>query len=180
MIKKQVLCMVAAFVVTLSGCGYTTNSLLPAELNSIHVNNFQNKINITKEISDKRSNYTYRPGLENTITREVINKFMFNNNLDIKSEKNAAMLLNGSLVDYQLIPLSYNRDENVEEFRIEIFVDMILKNNLTGKVMWEEKRFMGNYTYSLTGPNSMTESAAIPYTVNDLTDRIIERVVEAW
>ncbi len=180
MIKEWALCMTAIFCVMLGGCGYTTNSLLPAELNSIHVNNFKNEINITKEISDKRSNYTYRPGLENEITRETINKFVFNNNLDIKSEKNAAMSLDGSLVDYQLIPLSYNRDENVVEFRIEIFVNMILKNNLTGKVMWEEKRFMGNYTYSLTGPNSMTESAAIPYTVNDLTDRIIERVVEAW
>jgi len=180
MIKERALCMIAIFCVMLGGCGYTTDSLLPAELNSIHVNNFKNEINFTKEISDKRSNYTYRPGLENEITQETINKFVFNNNLDIKSEKNAAMVLSGSLVDYQLIPLSYNRDENVVEFRIEIFINMTLKNNLTGKVMWNEKRFMGNYTYSLTGPNSTTEAAAIPFAVNDLTDRIIERVVEAW
>jgi len=180
MIKKQFLRLMAGIFVMLSGCGYTTNSLLPSELDSIHINNFKNEINIAKEISDKRSNYTYRPGLENEITQQVINKFIFNNDLSIKSAENASMLLDGALVDYQLIPLSYNRDENVVEFRIEIFVDMTLTNNLTGKVMWKEKRFMGNYTYSLTGPNSMTESAAIPYTVNDLANRIIERVVEAW
>ena len=164
----------------LSGCGYTTNSLLPSELDSIHVNNFKNEINTTKEISDKRSNYTYRPGLENDITQQIINKFIFNNNLDIKSESKASMLLEGALVDFTLIPLSYSRDENVEETRIEIFVNMTLHNKLTGKIMWSEKRFMGEYTYALTGPNSMTENTAIPRAVDDLANRVIERVVEAW
>jgi len=180
MIKKQFLCLMAGIFVMLSGCGYTTNSLLPSELDSIHINNFKNEINTTKEISDKRSNYTYRPGLENDITQQVINKFIFNNNLDIKSESKASMLLEGALVDFKLIPLSYNRDENVEEFRIEIFVNMILHNRLTGKIMWSEKGFMGEYTYALTGPNSMTENAAVPRAVDDLANRIVERVVEAW
>ncbi|MFH1309090.1 MAG: LPS assembly lipoprotein LptE [Candidatus Omnitrophota bacterium] len=180
MIKSRIsgVLLICSFI--LSGCGYTTSSLLPAELDSIHVDNFKNQIDVTKEISDKRSNYSYRPGLENTVTTSVINKFIFDNNLDVRSEEKSAMLLKGALVDFQLVPLSYDRDEDVEEFRVEIFVDMELYNQLTGKLMWKESRFMGEYSYNTTGPNSMSESTALTNAVSDLSTRIVERVVEAW
>jgi len=178
--KLQTLIVLSICFIALAGCGYTTTSLLPAELNSIHVDNFKNEINVTQVISDKRSNYSYRPGMENKITNLLVKEFVFNNALEVKSADNAAMLLKGALTDFKLIPLSYNRDENVEETRIEIFVSMELYNQLTGKLMWSEKRFMGEYSFALTGPNSMTEQTAIPYAIDDLVERIVERVVEAW
>ncbi|MFH1797966.1 MAG: LPS assembly lipoprotein LptE [Candidatus Omnitrophota bacterium] len=163
-----------------SGCGYTTNSLLPPELSSIHVKNFANKIDPGKEISDKRASYSYRSGLEIDITKAVIDKFVFDKNLEIKSEDKSALVLKGELIDFRKYTLSYDSDDNVEEYRVEIIVNLEMYNNLTGKIMWTEKSFMGEDTYTLTGPNTKTESTAIQEAVEDLAQRIEERIIEAW
>ncbi len=164
----------------LSGCGYTTSSLLPKDLDSIHVDSFKNKIDPTKEISDRRVSYTYRPGLEIDITRSVIDGFIFDRHLDIEGEKNAALLMKGALTDFREYPLSYDKGNNIDEFRIEIYVDIELYNNKTGKLMWREKGFMGQSSYNVSGPNAKPESEGIKDAVNDLAARIVERTVESW
>ena len=98
------------FVATIAGCGYTSASLLPPELESIYIENFTNEIMPTREVSNRRSGYSYYPGLETDITRAVINDFLFDRSLDIKSEKDASLTLKGALVDYRQMPLSYDDD----------------------------------------------------------------------
>lgn len=167
-------------VLGLTGCGYTTNSLLPPELNSIHVSNFVNKIDPAAEVSDKRMSYTYWPGLENQITRAVIDGFIFDRHLDVKSEAKATMTLKGELTDYKQYPLSYDGAENVQEMRTQVTVNLELYNSATGELMWEEKGFTGWSTYSLDGPNATTEAEGVRRAVSDLSLRVVERVVEAW
>jgi len=162
------------------GCGYSAASLLPADLDSIHVDNFVNEINTTREISNKRSSYTYWPGVENQITRAVINGFIFNRKLEIDPDTDSALLLKGTLVDIRQIPLSYSGNYNVEEFRIEIFVNIELYDNRNGELMWKEERFMGQMNYYVSGPNRMTEPEAQIAAVKDLAERIVERTVEYW
>lgn len=178
--RLSVFFILVVFCIGLMGCGYTGASLLPEDLKTIHVENFENKIDPTREVSNRRASHSYQPGLEVSITRAVIDEFIFDRNLEIDRESKADLLLSGELVDYSLCPLSYDGDDNVEEFRVEVFVNLELYNNLTGKVMWKEKRFMGQNTYSITGPNSKTESQAVKGAVKDLAQRIVERTVEAW
>ena len=172
--------LVSALVVSAGGCGYTTSSLLPPELNSIHVNNFQNKIDPTREVSDQRMSYTYRPGMDTQITRAVIDGFIFDRRLDIKSSEKAVLILDGELIDYKLYPLSYNRGGDVEEFRIEVIVNMSLRNRRTGELLWVENNFSGQTDYKVVGPNAQTEEQAIQAAVKDLAQRVVERVVENW
>ena len=172
--------LLAVSLLLTGGCGYTTTSLLPPELDSIHIDNFINKIDPTREISNRRSTYFYFPGLENDITRSVIDGFIFDRHLDIKSKKDATLLMEGQLVDLQQYPLSYNKNEDVVEYRIEIYVNIKLYNNRSGKLMWEEDKFMGWSSYDVTGPNATTESGGIKKAVKDLAQRIVERTVEAW
>jgi hypothetical protein len=167
------------FLIVASGCGYTSVSLLPPKLDSIHVENFANKIDIAREVSDKRASYSYWPGLETNITRAVIERFVLDKNLDVKSKDKATLLLKGALTDYRQIPLSYS-GENVEEFRVEVFVDIELYNNLTGELMWKETSFMGESTYTISGPHTKTEAQAVSEAVNDLAPRIVERTVDVW
>lgn len=178
MIKNLLLALtVAGF---LSGCGYSTRSLLPPEMNSIHVNNFVNKIDPTAEVSDKRMSYTYWPGLENQLSRAVIDGFIFDRHLDVKSESKAAMLLKGELVDYRQYPLSYDKSDNVQEMRTQVTVNIELYNNATGELMWRENGFTGWSSYYLAGPNASTEAEGVRGAVKDISLRIVERVVEAW
>lgn len=173
------LCLLS-ILITSAGCGYTTGSLLPAELNSIHVDSFKNKIDPSREVSDKRPNYEYRPGLEVDITNKVINQFLLDKSLAIKSEKDATLLLKGELIDFRHFPLSYDGSENVEQFRMEIYVKLDLYDNKTGKIMWSESSFMGQTDYYINGPYAKTESTAAKDTVEDLAKRIVERTVETW
>ncbi len=178
MIKKMIF---ALLLVSLSaGCGYTTKSLLPPDLNSIYVSNFVNKIDPSAEVSDKRMSYTYWPGLENQITRAVIDGFIFDRHLDVKNEAKATMILRGELADYKQYPLSYDGAENVDEMRTQITVNLELYNSATGDLMWKESGFTGWSSYNLAGPNSSTEAAGVRKAVQDVALRVVERVVEAW
>ena len=168
------LCMCA------SGCGYSSSALLPAGLDSVHVDNFVNGINPTREVSSRRNSYSYRPAMENDITRAVVNGFIFGRHLDIQTKDNAALRLEGTLVDFRQYPLTYSDDYNIEEFRMEVFVDISLYNNRTGELMWEEKSLMGQTNYYVEGPNKINGAEALKDVVDDLAARIVERTVEAW
>jgi hypothetical protein len=153
---------------------------LPEGLDTIHVDNFRNEIDPAKEVSNSRATYTYQPGLEVDITREVIDQFIKYRHLRIESEKNADLILKGALVDYKRYPLSYSEDDDIEEYRIEIIVSLELYDQKNDKLMWKEDGFMGESTYPVTGPNRLIESQAIDKAVEDLSLRIVERVTENW
>ncbi|KJJ85577.1 conserved hypothetical protein, secreted [Candidatus Omnitrophus magneticus] len=163
-----------------TGCGYSSAALLPKGMTSIYVENFTNKINPAKDITDRRANYSYRPGLEISITRGVLDAFIFDRHLELSNQKEATLLLKGELVDFRQSPLSYGKNNDVEEYRFEIYVNLELYNNKTGELIWTEKHFMGYTNYSLSGTNSKTESQALNTAVKDLSQRIVERVVENW
>ena len=177
--------MVTAVLLSLSmlfvsGCGYTSSSLLPKELNSIHVDNFKNLIDPTREVSDSRMSYSYRPGMDTQVTRAIIDGFIFDRRLDIKPDNKAALVLSGGIIDFKQYPLSYNRGGDVEEFRIEILVNMTLTDKLNGKVLWTENNFSGQADYTIVGPNATTETQAIQKAVKDLAQRVVEITVENW
>ena len=178
--RKFIYILVLLFIAVSAGCGYTTSSLLAPGLDSIHVDNFENKIDPASEVSNKRATYTYWPGLETDITRAVIDGFIFDRHLDVERKNKAALILKGELTSFRQYPLSYDKNDNVSEFRIEILVNLELYDNLNGKEMWKETSFMGEGTYSISGSNATTESDGVKMAVSDLSQRIVERVVEAW
>lgn len=176
--------MTAVFL--LSGCGYTTRSLLPSNFKMIRVDNFKDDIKVYAEQSNVRMYRGYRPGMETDITKAIINRFLLDGTLKIASESNADLILKGELRDYSREPLRYSNnsayveDNNVEEYRIKLLVDIELINARTGEVMWTEKGFTGETTYFTVGGLAISESAAIVKAEDDLARRIVERTVEVW
>ncbi len=161
-----------------SGCGYTTQSLLPSNFKTIYVDNFKNNIKVTAEQDNTRMYRGYRPGMENELTTQVINKYLRDGNLKIASEKNADLALRGELMDFQREPLRYDYTNNtVLEYRIKLIVNIELTDLKAGKLVWKEDGFAGETTYST---NSLSESAAITNAITDLSRRIVERTIEAW
>jgi len=86
----------------IGGCGYTSASLLPENIKSIHVENFKNEIDPTREISNRRNSFNYTPGLENTITRATIDGFIFDRHLSLERAGASDITLKGSLMDLAL------------------------------------------------------------------------------
>lgn len=180
LIQKSVgmVCLIAIFLV--SGCGYTTRSLLPPGFKSIHVENFKNSISVTAEQSDLRMYRGYRPGMEIDLTKVVVDKFLMDGNLKIRSDADADLELKGELIDFKREALRYDANDNVEEYRIKLIVNLELQDVKAGKAVWKEKGFAGETTYRTSGSLVKSEETAVNDAMADLARRIVERTVEAW
>ncbi len=164
----------------ISGCGYTTGSLLPEHIKNIHVKNFTNKIPLTQESTDRNAYKTYRPLLEVDVTQSIIDKFIFDGNLRVTRAEDANIILEGSLVDFRREVTKYGDDDNIDQYRIAIMVDMELTDVATGKTSWVQKSFSGSDYYFTTGAQAKSEDTAITDALSDLARRVVERTIEAW
>lgn len=164
------------FLMLLAGCGYTTKSALPPNLRTVHVAPFENKIIYTTD----RIRNVYFPLLEVKIRDAVIDRFLFDGNLRIAEPDTANLLLKGELIRYERSPLRYTDNHDVEEYRVQISVNMTMLNQDRDEILWEESGFVGETTYFLIGPSAGTESAAVEDAMTDLARRIVERTIEDW
>lgn len=181
--RKLYLRKFAAMLLTalffISGCGYTTRSLLPSEFKTIYVDNFVNKIKVAAESSDERMYRGYKPGMEIDVSKVIRDKYLFDGNLKIANSKDADLILKGELVDYRNESLRYDRNDNVLEYRIRMVVNLELQTK-DGKTRWTENNFAGEALYNTTGPLAKSESTAIVEAEADLARRVVERTVEEW
>jgi len=174
------------FTTALSGCGYTTRSMLYGNYKTIYIAPFLNKVDITQETFSANKYRIYRPMLETDITKKVINRYLFDGNLKPAKEAAADLVLKGELIEYRKDPLSYTSDtENVTEYRINIYVNLSLWDPKENKMLWQENNFNGNYSY-FTADNAnsasikVPEATAVNNAIEDLARRIVERTVEQW
>lgn len=173
----------------LCGCGYTTRSMLSGKYRTIYITPFLNKVDITQESYSENKYRIYRPMLETDITRRVVNKYLFDGNLKPVKEELADLVLKGELVEYRKDPLSYDANNtDVTEYRINVYVNLSLWDRKENKLVWEENRFNGNYSYfvrtSTINPGDnvvvVSENTAVNNAIEDLARRIVERTVEQW
>ena len=168
------------YILLISGCGYTTHSLLSPKIKSIYVENFTNKVSITEEQGDERMYKGYRPGLEIDVTKAIIDKFLFDGNLEVVNINDSDLILKGELIDFKKEALRYDRNNNVEEYRVMLVVNLELKSTRADKAIWKEKEFAGEATYRTGGSLATSESASIKAATSDLARRVVERTVEGW
>ncbi len=165
------------FVAALTGgCGYSTSAALPSSWRTINVPPFQNKINFTTE---KQRNL-YQPLLEVKVRDAIVKRFQFDGHLRIADEDAADLILSGELVDYNRGVLRYTDNNDPEEYRVQISVNLKLTEGKDGPIVWEENGFTGEGDYFVTGPNTGTEAAAIQEALTDLARRTVERTIENW
>jgi len=171
----SVWCLVLGVV---GGCGYTTRSMIADKFKTIYIEPFINKIDITRE-SDAANKYkTNRPMLETDITQVVVNSFLFDGNLRIAPKDAADLVLKGELVEFRRDPLRYTEEDDVQEYRLNLVVNLSLWDNRENKLLWQENNFTGDTTYFTSGSLVKSEDTAINDALADLGRRIVERVVE--
>ena len=163
----------------LSGCGYTTRSLLPENIRRVHIPPVKNAIDLSSEISDKTPFRVYRPGLEVDLTNSLINRFIFDGQLKVTSDEKADARLEATLVDYRRDALRYSEGEDVQEYRLSITVDAALIQRSDSKALWQE-RITGDTTFFLSGPRAISEDQATAKAVEDVARRAVEKTIEYW
>ena len=178
--RLSLLFALAFFLAAAGGCGYSTGSLLPSKLKAIYVDNFKNRIDIGREVTESSRYVLYRPGLENDVTNAIVDRFVFDGNLKIANKENADLILKGELTDYRQEALRYDASDNVEEYRIKIAVNIELVDTSADEVLWKEAGYIGEKTYKTTGRFAVSEDTAREEAIEDLARRIVERTVENW
>ena len=118
--------------------------------------------------------------LETELTKSVINRFLFDGNLKPSAEDSSDVVLKGELTEFRRDPLRFTDDNDVEEYRINLVVNLSLWDRKENKLIWQEHGFTGDSTYFSSGPQAKSEDSAITDAVNDLSRRIVERAVEQW
>ncbi len=177
--KNFILILIVSLVV--GGCGYTTRSMMDPSIKTIYVKPFENKIEFGSLDNVYSKLKTYYPHLETDITNAVVDRFLFDGNLKIVKQEDADVILKGELVDYRRDVLRYTEDEeNVEEYRLNIVVNISLWNTKENKLLWQENNFTGETTYFISGSKAKSEAAAIKDGITDLATRIVERAIENW
>ena len=163
----------------LSGCGYTTKTLLPENIRRVHVPPVKNSIDLSSEISDKTPFRVYRPGLEVDITNSIINRFIFDGQLKVTADEKSDAVLQATLVDYRRDALRYSAGEDVQEYRLSVTIDAQFVQKSDKKALWQE-RITGDTTFFLSGPRALSEDQATAKAVEDVARRVVEKTIEYW
>lgn len=160
----------------LSGCGYTTGSVLPSNYRTIHVEPFVNKINFLNE----NSRTLYIPQLETNVRSAIISQFQQDGHLRINNSQSSDLVLKGKLVGYERDDLRTDNDQNVQEYRLRVIVALTMIDNTRGEEFFSESSFVGESTYFTSGSQAKSETQALNDTLKDLARRVVERTIENW
>ena len=127
-------CVFCLFVGTLAaGCGYTTQSSLAPEYQTIAVSPFY----------DETREYDLQAPLTNAITRKFIN----DSRLQVVHPDRADLLLEGVILDYQLKGLTYDQEDRVTQYLLVVTAGVRVTDMQKGEVLWEDRLMAGETSY---------------------------------
>lgn len=116
-----------------AGCGYTTQSSLPPEYQTIAVSPFY----------DESREYDLQAPLTNAVTRKFIN----DSRLDVVHPDQADLLLEGVILDYQLKGLTYDQEDRVTQYLLVITAGVRVTDLHSGEIIWEDRLMAGETSY---------------------------------
>lgn len=173
--KIIMLCLVA---LSINGCGYTSRSIISDKYKTIRIEQFVNQVDITQSTDAANKYRIYQPTLETDVTMAISNRFLFDGSLKPIKTEDADLILKGELVEFQRDALRYDQNDEVEEYRINIVVNLTMWDNVDNKLLWQENKFTGSGTYFTSGPYMESESTAINKALDDLARRVLERTID--
>jgi hypothetical protein len=175
--RRPLMRVLMFFVLLLhAGCGYSTGSLLPANIKTIAVEPISNEIDFSAE--GRRASYI--PLLETKVRDALLKRFAFDGRLRVEDSEVSDLTIMAKLIGFEREELRLSEGQDVMEYRIRITLNIQLVNNTTNEVDWQEPSFSGESTYFLTGPQAKSEQQALEEALTDLSRRIVERTIENW
>lgn len=160
------MCVAAIMCLYIAGCGYKTSMLRGEKIRYMHVAVFLNR--------------SYESGLDRLLTDAVTDEFIFRGAVKITDVEKADVELTGVIKEYVLKPLSYNRKNEAEQYRLRISADILLKERSTEKIIWEAKDLSGEWTFLRLGPLTSSEEKARDKAIKYLAREIVQNAVEMW
>ena len=151
--------------IVLAGCGYTTSTARSAGISSIYVPMFKNE--------------TYEHNVHVTVTDAVINELILDGNLRLVKQEEADTILEGQVTRYKTEPLGYDKNNDVEQYRMVVTTQIVFRNLKKDKIIWTQT-IEGSFAYYTSGRLGMSEKAAADEAIENLARNIVSEVVNFW
>jgi hypothetical protein len=152
------------------GCAYGfSSSILPGHIKTVAVPLMENQ--------------SVRGGLSAALADSLVEAFIRNHTLTVVPERSADSVLDGTILEYRREPFTVDASENVQEYKVEIFVRAQFVDLRKNKVIWEEERISQWATYNFSevgGQPAETEEQGIGRALAKLTADFLNRTVEGW
>ena len=121
----------------LEGCGYSFRGNLPSHIQTVAVPVFTNK--------------TQEPAVENAITAAVVDAFVSGGRLRVVPLGQADSVLEGEITGYALQPLAFDRQINVQEYRLVVTLNIQFRDARRGGMLWRQEGLQERGDFRLAG-----------------------------
>lgn len=118
-------------------------------------------------------------GVKEQLTNAVIAAFTRDNNLKIADRRTADAIINGTLLRVSEQAGVYTKDEQVQEIRVSLTVQIKYEDVKKRKVIWEETLTQFG-TYSPGDATSGDRESAIRQAVDKIAAEVINKSVSGW
>jgi hypothetical protein len=153
-----------------AGCGYTLRSSLPAHIKTIHVPVLENR--------------TQEPAIESFVTQALTEAVVTSGRARLAaSERVADAVLEGSIIEYSLASLAFDRAANVTQYRLTIALSLTLRDRVKNEVIWRQERVQDRADFRVAGPVTVTlqrEDAALRRAAVDVSRAIVSLAFEGF
>jgi len=125
-----------------AGCGYSFRGTLPEHIQTVAVPVFVNK--------------TGEPKLGSVLTNGVVEAFSTNGRLRVVRREDADAVLEGEVIGYSVVPISYDSNANVRQYRLTVTMNLKLLDMKKSAVLFEEHSFSEKADFNVQGAVSQT------------------------
>jgi len=153
-----------------SGCGYHIAGMggnMPGDVVAISIPFLKNQVQ--------------KPDVETIFTTALVDEFVKSGIVKVV-EEDAEAVLSGAITGYDLTPVSFNRNDVIQEYRLTIKLEISLVRKSDGEVLWEDKNITDYEDFNVTGTDiTATKTAeldAIKKMAKDTARLIKERMLE--
>jgi curli biogenesis system outer membrane secretion channel CsgG len=122
-------------------------------------------------------NQTTQFGVREALTDSVSGRLLRDNTLKIASTAGAELLLSGSIVRYERSAYTFDASQQVKQYVVNIWADVLVSSQKDKKTVWEAKELLGFGIYDAV---SETEEEGKSRAVSKLAEDIVNRTVRGW
>ena len=170
MITLRFLFITLAAILT-AGCGYHLvgyGSSLPAHIKTIAIPTFKNS--------------SIEPNIHRGATDSIRRAFISDGRLKLIDARRADLIIKGTLINYQLQPVSFSAQDTVDEYIIRLGVQIEAYDRIKKKILFKQE-FNTQWDYRVTSSvidSELAKNTALIEAYNDLADRLVSIIIEQF
>lgn len=157
------LALILISLVLLAGCGvYSFSGSGLSGISSVAVPQFENQ--------------TVEYGIQEDLTAAVIDQLIADNTLKVVTLADADAVLRGEIKSYERVAYTYDKSDNVQEYKVNITVGFTLEKK-DGKVVMSRDRILDYGIYAAAGE---TENEGKTRAVEKIAQQIVDETTKSW